>query len=469
MMVMKKIFILLAGFFVACCASDNQTDDLSPVSLSQAFPFTISIETADFMLPTGIHSMARAQQGEYYLFIAGRTNGLHGFNNDPNNFPPDQQNTTVFVVNVHTGQVYSRSLRDPFGGLTQQQIDMLSVTSPQWYQAGNTLYLVGGYGVDTASGTLSTKDTLTAIDVKGLISWVMHPERFEWAVSYIRSISNPVFQVTGGALYQYGDNPALLIFGQNFTGFYTPSTTGTYTQQVRRFYIIDDGKDLAVNVLESTMPYSSYRRRDLNVIPLIIERDHTKVPAYVALSGVFTLNTGVWTVPVEITAEGMPSMKDPNLDTTFKQGMNNYACPHLELVSRTGDMYVVLFGGLTFEFYDGTDFATDPEIPFTNQVTIIKRTPEGQYTQYLSPNQYPTIISTASNPGNTLLFGTGATFCLAPNMPIYCNNVVKLKKIKEPVVIGYIVGGIQSTLANTNVNSDSAASPYIFKVVLTPL
>ena len=36
------------------------------------------------------------------------------------------------------------------------------------------------------------------------------------------------------------------------------------------------------------------------------------------------------------------------------------------------------------------------------------------------------------------------------------------------VVVGYIVGGIQSTLPNTNVESDSAASPYIFTVTLVP-
>ena len=34
-------------------------------------------------------------------------------------------------------------------------------------------------------------------------------------------------------------------------------------------------------------------------------------------------------------------------------------------------------------------------------------------------------------------------------------------------MIGYIVGGIMSTLPNTNVRSDTAASPYIFKVTLT--
>jgi hypothetical protein len=35
-------------------------------------------------------------------------------------------------------------------------------------------------------------------------------------------------------------------------------------------------------------------------------------------------------------------------------------------------------------------------------------------------------------------------------------------------VVGFIVGGIQSTLPNTTAESDSAASPYIFTVTLVP-
>jgi hypothetical protein len=468
MMLVKKIIIALLCFIMPCYATNNQTSALSPVLLNNRFLFQITIELADFALPAGIHSGATAQYGSHYLFIAGRTNGLHGFNNDTHNFPPDQQNTTVFVVNVHTKTVQSRSLYDASSGLNQNQIDTLSVTSPQSYQSGNTLYITGGYGVDTGSGTFSTKDTLTAIDVQGLIHWVTHPQSSTLASSFIRQISDPVFQVTGGAMYQHGDNPTLLIFGQNFTGFYTALSSGVYTQQVRRFYIIDDGKHLGVKVVDSTVPDSNYNRRDLNVIPIIKMHNNKKVPAYVALSGVFTPNGGVWTVPVEITAEGTPFMADPNLDTTFKQGMNNYACPHVELLAPNSSMYSVLFGGLTFEYYDTSGFATDGEIPFTNQVTIIQRTSDGLYRQYLSPFQYPTIASTASNPGNTLLFGAGGTFIIAPNMPLYANRVLKLEKIKRPTVIGYIVGGIQSTLPNTFTSSDSAASPYIFKVTLTP-
>lgn len=464
---MKKIVLIIFLITNTVYASINQTDDLSPVITDASVPFKVSIELTNFQVPGGIHSAATAQDGYNYLFITGRTNGLHGFANS-GDFPPSQQNSRAFVINTCTQTVYSRSLHDPLAGLTQPQIDTLSVVSPQSYQAGNTLYITGGYGVNTSDGSFSTKDKLTAINVSGLIHWVTNNNCRSRASDYIRQISNPVFQVTGGNMFQYGQCPTLLIFGQNFIGNYTTSSNGIYTQQVRRFDIIDDGIRLDVRVRKPTVSNPDYRRRDLNIIPIIKTNSGKKIPAYVALSGVFTLANGIWTVPVEITSNGIPSMANPDLESTFKQAMNNYASAHIELLSGTGDMYSVLLGGITFGFFQNGQFQTSTDFPFTNQVTAIKRTPNGEYQQFLLPVEYPTILSTQSNPGNTLLFGAGAKFIIEPNLPMFSNGVLNLAEIRTPTVIGHIVGGIQSTLANTNVISDSAASPHIFKVTLTP-
>lgn len=465
---MKRIF-LITLLSVGTLYSDNQTDILTPVLVNKPLPFTITIASAGFTLPEGIQSAAMAQLGDEFLLIAGRTNGLHDFNNDDNNFPPNKQNTTIFVINPYTKTIKTRSLHDPLSGLTQQQIDSLSVTAPQFYQRGNTLYITGGYGVDTATGNFSTKDTLTAINVLGLIFWVKHPQSTLLASQYIRQISHPTFQVTGGYMFQVNNNPTLLVFGQNFNGFYLPGSNGNYTEQVRRFHIIDDNKSLKVDIKTPTVPDPNYRRRDLNIVPIIkVAPDKTKTPAFVALSGVFTPTGGMWTTPVDIAVDGTTSMANPSLATTFKQGMNNYICPHVELLSKTGSMYIVLFGGITFEYFQNGQLVTDAELPFTNQVTVIERNTSGHYKQYLVPTQYPLMISKASNPGNQLLFGASGRFIPARGVPTYDNGVLNLEKIKKPLVIGHIVGGIQSTVPNTSTSSDSAASPYIFKVILSP-
>ena len=218
---------------------------------------------------------------------------MHDFNDDDNNFPPRKQNTTVYVVDPARQTVSSKSLADPRSGLTQRQIDLLSVTSPQAYQVGATLYMTGGYGVDTATGQFSTKDALTAIYVPGLMHWVEEVVANETAAQYIRQIFDPIFQVTGGYMTQAPRNLTLLIFGQNFEGFYVPSSSGVYTQQVRRFRIVgrrDHPVVLSkahVDTLSTPIPPDpNYRRRDLNVVPVVTATRGLPVSSWVALSGV---------------------------------------------------------------------------------------------------------------------------------------------------------------------------------------
>lgn len=464
---------LACGFFFAAAYADNQTTMTTPILSGDELPFTLQIETADFSLANGIHSFVSGTANGKWLFLAGRTNGLHGFNDDPNNFPPSQQNTAVQVVDPATGSVVVRSLTGPGSGLTQHQVDLLSVTSPQAYQLGRFVYMAGGYGVDTATGEFSTKDVLTAIDVAGLMHWVENPFPGETAAQHIRQISHPIFRITGGYMDRVGNHPTLLIYGQDFEGFYfDPVSNGIYSNQVRRFDIIDNGVDLAVKLdtARPDVPNPNYRRRDLNVVPVVRKKHGKDVLGFVALSGVFTKSTGIWTVPVEISARGRSSMANPSFPDTFKQGMNNYACATLGLYNpKKGNMYTALFGGISYGFFTNGVFQTDSEFPFINQVTTVKIDKHGNYSQYLMESEYPVILSTASNPGNQLLFGAGADFMRANNLPAFANGVLNLSRLgSDPVVVGYIVGGIQSTLPNTNVASDSAASPYIFKVTLVP-
>lgn len=464
----------MAWGWTAPLLGQNQTSTLSPIFPEYDVPFRIQIEQADFSMPNGIHSYAAAEYDSKWLFLAGRTNGLHGFSSTNTNFPPQQQNDVVYVVDPINKTVASRSLNDPSSGLTQKQIDLLSVTSPQAYQSNATLYMTGGYGYVSSNGNFTTKDALTAIDIPGLMNWVNNTSTNETAAQHIRQISDPAFQVTGGYMNQIGNNPTLLVFGQNFTGFYSDNSNGNYTQQVRRFYIIDDGSTLAANILPPS-PLDqdpNFRRRDLNVVPVISKENGQLTEGLVALSGVFTLDTGVWTVPVEINAQGVPSMANPSLPGTFKQGMNNYVSPTLGVYSeKTGDMYTTLLGGISFGYYDDNGvFQTDPEIPFINEVTTVGIDQDGNYTQYLMSGEYPVILSTQTNPGNRLLFGAGGDLMTAEGIPLYSNGVLNLDALpNEPVVAGYIVGGIQSTLHNTNTRADSAASPYIFTVTVLPV
>src|ERR1035437_5437831 len=238
---MKGLSVWLRSFVFATAlawtswvVAQNQTATLSPILSSNAVPFSIQIEQASFSLPSGLQSYVVGTDGGKWLLLAGRINGLHGFN--PNgNFPPNTQNTTVFVVDPNLQTVTTRSLTNQESGLTQAQIDLLSVTAAQSYQSKNTLYLSGGFGVDTSTTNFTTKDALSAIDVPGLIHWVVNPTNGETAAQYIRQTFDPMFQITGGVMVEASHRHALLVFGQNFNGdsLFTPDVV--YSEQIRRF------------------------------------------------------------------------------------------------------------------------------------------------------------------------------------------------------------------------------------------
>lgn len=438
----------------------NQTSTLSPVFPENALPFTLEIEQAAFSLPAGIQAYASAIYEDQWVLLAGRSNGLHGFDNVGNNFPPTDQNRTVYVVDPETGETWFRSLDD--SGLTITQVDNLSATATQSFQKGKYLYLVGGYGINRLTNEMETKSTLTTINLSYLIDWVKGKK--EDLSKAIKQVSDPLLQVTGGFLYQLNDHePFLLMLGQNFIGLYRDGSNGIYTEQIRPFWVNEKKLSILPDRSQKTLP--DYRRRDLNIAPVILNDKF----AYIAFAGVFTLDTGVWTVPITIKPDGSSYEPDPNDPSTFKQAMNHYNCATFGLYSgKTKDMYVVFPGGISFGYFSGGEFTTDPEFPFINQVTTIKIDKKNRFTQYLMNGEYPFIASTGTNPGNQLLFGAEAVFFQKKGVELYSNEVIRLDKLKKPTVIGYIAGGIMSTLPNTNTRADSTASPYVFKVTLIP-
>ena len=466
----------------AALAADNQTAQTSKIHSEHSLPFRVKLEKANFELPMGIQSYVHGIYEDKWLLITGRVDGMHTFvANSTNNFPINLQNTTVFVIDPLNKKTYTRSLRDVQSGLTREQIDLLSVTAAQAYQTGNTLYITGGYGVDTSTGNLDTKNALTAINIPGLIHWVVHPSDGETAVEHIRQIFDDTFKVTGGYMDKIKDNPTLLIMGQDFDGFYMdasqqPPVFQQYTEQVRRFHIHDDGVSLSFT-LEPPLPSNpdpNYRRRDLNVVPIVKVVEDKLQKAFVALSGVFTLTGGIWTVPVEISAKGHAKMANPDHKSTFKQGMNNYDCASFGMFSKkTGDMYTLLLGGISFGYFKkthhGYEFETSEDIPFISQTSAIRLDKRGHFKQYfMKSGGFPRMLSTTVNAGKPLFFGAEGEVILLDDVPKFSNNVIKLDEIKKKTLIGYVVGGIVSTLPNTEVQADSSPSPYLFKVFVEP-
>ncbi|MBS4169265.1 hypothetical protein [Parachlamydia sp. AcF125] len=462
------LFLLMTGGWGHIALCDNQTPTVSRVSSSgERLPFQVKLELADFSLPQGIQAFVSAKFSGKFILLAGSANGLNGLNSSEASFSSGEQNTTIYVVDPTEKTVYSKSLNDATSGLSQRQIDLLSVTNAQFYQHDGMLYIAGGYGIDTATGESSIKDSLTAIDLRGLVHWVLKPYPTETLAHHIRQIHDPVFQVMGGYMTRTRKGDTWLMFGQTT---YTSDNNGQYSEQVRRFKVHDDGKKLSVKVHHALpkKPNPHFARQDLNVVPIVHHVLGAPVQGYGAFGGVFTPTGGAWTVPVIINTKGKPKMENPDDLETFKQAMNQYACPTLPLYSNhTDEMYILFFGGKSYGFFENGKFQTDPQLPFINQISAIRLNKKKEFKQYILKQQYPVLLSTESNAGNPLLFGARGQFIPVDNLPTYGNGVIKLDQLsRRSTVIGYVIGGIQSTLAHPSTSSDYAASPYIFKVIL---
>jgi len=480
-------FALLAIVAMTCAPrvanAQHQTPDITPIQLNSALPYKISLEEYDFGatdLPT-LHSFNAAHHDGKWVVFAGRTNGMHGFEAiGPGNFPPSAQNKEVWVIDPVTKQSWSRSLESASGGLTPTEIRSLTPANTQYYQRGDHLYVTGGYGVLVDPGTPNTTNgtfnTLTAVNLPGIIDWVMNDTGT--AKQRIRQITNTQFRVTGGAMYEV-DGRTHLVFGQNFSGNYGPGSNGIYTNQVRSFDIVDDGTNLSIANLTSSTPDTDYRRRDLNVFPVIRSDTGGGLDEeIVVLSGVFTLDDGIWTVPVEVAPNGLNvdvTMDDPMSASTFKQGFNGYHSAKLGMFSETsGDMHEILFGGISLQTLDTATqtVVTDNGMPFVNDITSVMIDADGNYSQHWI-GEYPNIhhFDDLGVDKGRLRFGANAEFFLADGIEIYENGVIKLDELMQPTLLGYIYGGLYSNSPHTRgvPSAISGASDRIFAVMYTPV
>lgn len=464
------LLALLAG----SAAAQHQTATLDSPVTGGRLPYSVSLrETslAPAALPN-LHSAAAAVWEGQWVLLGGRTNGLHGLTG-MNAFDPLYENREVWVIDPVTRQSWHKSLIEtsPASGLTADQVDSLSSVNAQFHQSGADLIVAGGYGYKRSVANHKTYDTLTRIDLPGLIGWVKQAPGAETsqASAHIQQIQHPYFQVTGGSLEHIGGEYQL-VMGQNYDGRYRPFFNGVYTQQVRRFLIEESSPSLVVPPASMlpTPPLPEYRRRDLNVMTVLQAGTGagTYLERAVVLSGVFTPDDGAWTVPVTIAPGGSVTMDPPDAPTTLRQAFQIYHCSKVGLFHRaTREMHMILFGGITVLEHDpatGT-FTRDDQAPFTNQCGVVVRREDGSFRQFFLPTRFP-LVTTAE--GKELRFGTNAEFFPAPSVPMMHPKVLDLASLNREQVIGHIFGGIVADAGN---GGATGASGRVFEVVLTPL
>ncbi|MGL4596691.1 MAG: T9SS type A sorting domain-containing protein [Bacteroidia bacterium] len=407
-------------------------------------PFSIEIEPIAAQNLPGLHSFAFAQSGSKWLFVGGRTNGLHGFSTN-DNFNIEQANDLVTVFDTSTWMVYV----SPLNILPPAIADPLRSTNMQYAHIGDYLYMFGGFGWDSTINRFRTFDVVSAIHVDNTIAAVMNATSL---TPHIRQFVDTNFQICGGELLVV-NNECVLFFGHNFGGRYSdppqPTFTQTYSHHVKRFTIADDGITISIQNLTQQTDTNIFHRRDLNVGPVVHPDGSFGAVAY---SGVFR-KTVNWPHLYPITFN---SQTGAQIDSTFEQKTNNYTCGLLPIFdSVQGTMFTVLFGGMGL-FYNDTNtnqFVFDSLVPFIGDISVVVHDAQNTWTQVIMPIRMPA------------LQGSNMKFVPVSDAPHYTNEVVKLREVNGRILAGYLVGGITASGLN---NMPSVANDTVYRVYLTP-
>ena len=433
---MKYIFLsllFLFNFFVGNSQSSNFDIELEPVNISSL---------------GGIQSYSFAQHEGKWLIVGGRLDGLH--RRQPwAAFDVAGHNNQLIVIDPISQEKWTANLTDLNANIQEH----LSSTNMEFFQEGDYLYTLGGYGYSDIQDDHITFDKLTALDVPAVMDAIINGENIS---SHIRQITAPQFAVTGGRLDKIYDT-YYLVGGQKFIGRYNPMGPNMgpgfiqeYTNQIRKFNLADDGVNITISFLPSMTDEANLHRRDYNVVPQIMPNGEEGLTAF---SGVFQYN-------VEL-----PFLNCVNIDSAgyvvndaFSQYYNHYHCANIPLYSATdNEMHTLFFGGIA-QFYDDSGvLVQDDDVPFVKTIARVTRDENGNMTEYKLPIEMPAYL------------GAGSEFIPNKNLPTYSNGVVKLDNLNsDTMLLGYIYGGISSTQKNiffTNDGSQSSASSQVYKVI----
>ena len=427
----------LTAFILLDAPPDVKSDGHAGPSV---LPFTLTVAETGWTGAPGLQSFASARTRDgKWLCVCGRSEGLHALQDTGETPPPSENfrgfNDKVWLIDPAAGRAWSRALSD----LVPADVGLwLTVTNPQSVQAGDRLYVAGGYGFNASGKVMRTSDRLTVLDVEATADAVLNGGPIGAHVRQSDSI--PLLRVTGGELWAEG-GVFYLVFGQNKAGFTTPLTSGTYTFQVRAFRVVDDGT--AAPTVTAGPVYGSesvpeHRRRDMNLVTTLGPDGRR---GFTVFGGVFTPQVGAWTRPITFDPGG--GAGTPAVDPSdFRQETCQYNCATLPLRdSKTGASYTVFFGGITGAELTPGGFRRDAKLPFTDLVSCVARSGAGVFTETLLAVPDAGAAPVAMRLPDRL--GTGATFF--PASPSAGDDPIDLAGLPDGSLVGYVYGGIRAT------------------------
>ncbi len=410
-----------------------------PLSKAQQ-GFGISIQASAVSSVPPLHSGAFAKWNDSWIFIGGRIDGLHIMQSNQA-FPAYGRNDSIYVVNPYTNSLMSADA----SVLPPSIFEALSSANMQFYQDGNFLYMIGGYGKMASQNTWLTFHSLISVDLSCLVNSIASSSSI---VSCFRQVVDSNMAVAGGMLEKI-DSTYYLVFGHRFDGRYARNTTvgtftQTYTHEIRKFGISDDGVNLSITNYHTETDTNNFHRRDLNLLPQIFPNGEVGFTAY---GGVFQKNADLpFLTPIDVTSNSTIHQAG------FNQNLSQYtsaSMPVFDSVNNT--MHSIFFGGMSLYTLDTINqiLIQDTLVPFVKTISKITRESNGDLTEYKLPVEMPGLL------------GSNAFFILKDSVPLFHNRIIDLDALSGLTHVGYIVGGIESDFPNiADIDPEGMSRPH---------
>jgi len=397
-----------------------------------------------------LQSFAWAEWDGKWILLAGRTSGYHGVGAAEADFLRAASNDRIWVIDsgAHgSAHTYSFPIAQLPATLKAVKDQWLS-SNPLFFQDKTTLYLAGGYGMNSA-GKWVTYPILSAVDLPSLVMGVIQgQDTFSKTIVWTQS---PLVQSAGGELLKLDDGMFYLAGGHVFTGSYrdfeagneqpTATAAQQYLGEIRKLNIArTTAGRLSVSLVER-YPNPEFARRDGNGGFIILPDGHSLGAAF--FGGVFTRDQLNFARPIYWAA------KTPPREDAFEQKMSAYACAMIQMFdpdSKT--MYSTFFGGISRWTWEDRkhEFIQAPLIgdkanpvyfdglPWIDQIsTLVRRGQESaEFVQESKLGGY---------------VGANAAFMPAPGLKRIREDagVYDLAPLRgKRTLIGYIYGGIRA-------------------------
>lgn len=410
--------------------------------------FSVSIIQSSITSVPALHSGAFAKWNGKWIFIGGRTDGLHNFQTGLA-FGTNHRNDSVFIVDPVLNSYVSTDL----SVLPTAVYEAVCSSNMEYYQENSMLYMIGGYGYKSSIANKVTFPSLVAVNLDSLMDAVTNLTSVNTS---FRQLIDTNFAVTGGVL-QKEDSTYYLIFGHRFDGGYSADDSSNffiqqYTNEIRKFTINDDGVNLSINNYIAIADTNNFHRRDLNVVPQIFPNGSK---GFTAFAGVFQKNINLpYLTSIDITPLNVVHQ------SSFNENLNQYSTAVVPVYDSANNyMHTIFFGGISLYTLDTSsqNLLIDSLVPFVTTISKVTRDPSGNLSEYKLPVNMPTFI------------GTNSIFIPDSSGNLFDHEIVNLNPLNGNTHVGYIVGGIQSDSANvgaTDPDGLSRASSQVFDVYI---